>query len=192
MATATQPASVDGIEFDALIDLSETWESDVPSYPTETGFVVSDTIILKPLTLSMTLFLSNMPVTWRERLGASPSRVHDVTKQLEELYFKKTPVTVITSDKTYRNMAITSLEISKTKETGASHEIPISFQEIRVTESRTTTIPDEYGKSGATGANAGMANTTASDTPAGSSSDDSGSKGSILHGIANGSGLFGR
>jgi len=184
MAMATQPVSVDGIEFDALIDLSETWESDVPSYPTEAGFVVSDTIILKPLTLSMTLYLSNMPVTWRERHGSNTSRVQDVTKQLEELYFQKTPVTVITSDKTYRNMAIVSIELTKTKETGASREIPISFQEIRVTESRTTTIPDEYGKSGATGVNAGMANTTAGETQ-GSTSGEGGSRSSIAWGIGN-------
>jgi len=189
MARAKQPVSIDGIEFDALIDLSETWESDVPSYPTEAGFDVSDTIILRPLTLSMTLFLSDMPVTWRQRHGSNPMRVQEVIKRLEELYFKKTPVTVVTNDKTYRNMAIVSIKLTKTKETGQSREIPVSFQQIRVTESRTTTIPDSYGKSGATGANAGMANTTADDAPAG----DSGNNSTILYGGKEAlAGLFGR
>ena len=183
MARATQPVSIDGIEFDALIDLSETWESDVPQYPTESGFVISDSIILRPLTLSMTLYLSNTPVTWRERHGSNTSRVLDVTKQLEELYFQKTPVTVITNDKTYRNMAIVSIELTKTKETGPSREIPITFQEIRITESMTTTIPDSYGKSGATGANAGTTNTTVSDIPGEATASD---KGSILSGIFGG------
>lgn len=196
MATARQPVSIDGIEFDALIEETQMLEADVPAYPVESGFEVSDTIILKPLSLSMTLFVTNTPVTWLSRHGSSPSRVQDVLKQLEDLYFKKTPVTVVTSDKTYQNMAVVSIELTKTKETGTSREIPISFQQIRVTETNKTTIPDSYGKSGATGANAGTASTTASSTPAPSSSgsssnSDGGSNGSVLYGLASGAGLVG-
>ena len=47
MARAKQPVSVDDIEFDALIDSEEGYEADVPEYPTEKGFSVSDTIVLK-------------------------------------------------------------------------------------------------------------------------------------------------
>ena len=186
MAKATQPVAIDGIEFDALIDESKTYEADVPVYPVEQGFEVSDTIILKALTLSMTLYLTNTPVTWRERHGSSPSRVRDVISQLEALYFKKLPVTVVTSERTYSNMAIISMELKKSIETGSSREIPITFQEIRVTEAATTTIPDSYGKSGETGANAGTASVTSSPAPAAGS----GSRGSVLHGLASGAGLM--
>jgi len=151
MARVKQPVSIDGIEFDALIDETRTYGADVPTYPVETGFVVSDTIILQPLTLSMTLYVTNTPVTWRSRHGTSVSRVSDILKQLEQLFFTKKPVTVKTNDRTYTNMAITSITLTKNKETGPSREIPIEFQEIRVTEQRTTTIPDSYGKSGTTG-----------------------------------------
>jgi len=209
MALAKQPVSIDGIEFDALIEESKTYEADVPSYPVEEGFEISDTIILKPLSLSMTLFLTNTPVTWKVFHGASPSRVQDILKQLEALYFQKKPVTVVTSERTYSNMAILRFELSKTKENGTSREIPIEFQEIRVTESRTTTIPDEYGKSGATGTNAGTANTTsvgspasedsststgspASESSSASNSGDGGTKGSILYNLASSVGLIGK
>ena len=47
MARAKQPVSVDDIEFDALIDSEEGYEADVPEYPTDKGFSVSDTIVLK-------------------------------------------------------------------------------------------------------------------------------------------------
>ena len=47
MARAKQPVCVDDIEFDALIDSEEGYEADVPEYPTEKGFSVSDTIVLK-------------------------------------------------------------------------------------------------------------------------------------------------
>ena len=199
MATAKQPVSIDGIEFDALMDSKESLDAEVPSYPTETGFEVSDSIILKPLTLNMTLFLSNTPVTWKSRHGSSPSRVQDVLKHLEELYFKKTPVTISTSDKTYSNMAITSITLTKTKEHGADREVPISFQQVLVTESKTTTIPDSYGKSGTTGQNAGTASTTSRATsgsgrttaPQKRSSGESGSNGSILYNLASRVGLLG-
>lgn len=193
MERPKQPVSIDGIEFDALIDETKKHEADVPTYPVESGFEVSDTIILKPLSLDMTLFLTNTPVTWKGRHGTNPSRVQDIIKQLEELFFKKKPVTVTTSEKTYENMAIINIELTKTKETGTSREIPISFQEIRVTESQTTTIPDSYGKSGATGTNAGTANTTTSNAGASSSqgsSSSSESKGSALHGLGQSAGLF--
>ena len=202
MPYAKQPVSIDGIEFDALMEESKTLEADVPSYPTEAGFSVSDSIILRPLTLSMTLFLTNTPVTWKAKHGASPSRVQDVLKQLEGLYFKKKLVTLSTSEKTYENMAIVSIELTKSKETGTSREIPITFQEIRITESQKTTIPASYGKSGATGKNAGTASTKTkgvSVSPASSaymsssasSAKDGGSKGSLLHSLGSAVGLTG-
>jgi len=199
MASAKRPVSIEGIEFDALIDVGESYSSDVPSYPVESGFEVSDTIILKPLSLSMTLFLTNTPVTWKNRFGSNPSRVQDVIKQLQQLYFQKKPVTVTTSERTYKNMAITSFELSKTLDTGSSREIPITFQEIRVTESKKTTIPDSYGKSGDTGTNAGTASTTSSSTPGASPSatQDGGGGGgsgnsnsSILYNLASGAGVI--
>ena len=70
MARAKQPVSVDDIEFDALIDSEEGYEADVPEYPTEKGFSVSDTIVLKADTLNMTLYVTDTPVTWRERTGS--------------------------------------------------------------------------------------------------------------------------
>jgi hypothetical protein len=184
---ARQPVTINGIGFDALIDEDKNYEADVPVYPVESGFEVSDTIILKALTLSMTLYLTNTPVTWRERHGSSPSRVQDVIKQLEALYFAKEPVTVVTSERTYPNMAITSINLRKSLETGSSREIPISFQEIRVTEAATASIPDSYGKSGATGANAGTANVTSSSTPTPSANSGGGS---VLFGLASAAGLL--
>ena len=193
MARATQPVEIEGIAFDALIESSEQLSADAPTYPTEDGFSVSDSIILKPLTLSMTLYLTNTPVTWRNRNGVSTSRVQDVIKKLEELYFEKKTVTITTSEKTYYNMAILSLELTKNKETGTSREIPISFQQVRIAEAKTTTIPDSYGKSGATGANAGTASTTESVKGSGSSTNSTGSeqsKGSLAYNAALSAGLF--
>ncbi len=193
MPKPTQPVSIAGIEFDALIDETKTLSADIPAYPTEEGFEVNDTIILKPIELSMTLFLTNTPVTWKSKGG--PSHVQDILKQLEDLYFEHKPVTVSTSERDYVNMGITGISIPKTIETGTSREITIDFQEIRTTESKTVTIPATIGNSGKTGVNAGTANTKISQTPPVSSGSESnsggdGSKSSIAYGLAKSAGLF--
>ena len=183
MARAKQPVSINGIEFDALIDESRTLEATVPEYSVESGFSVSDAIILSPEKLDMTLFVTNTPVTWYNRHGGSQNRVDSVVKQLEELYYAGEPVT----------------------EVGYAREIPISFKKIRVTSAKTTTIPDSYGKSGATGASAGTASTSSGSSGGGSSGSGSGgssgsssgssgsngnSKSSILYSAANSMGLM--
>ena len=174
---ALQPVSINGIEFDALISSTEAYEASVPEYPVETGFTVSDTVILNAETLEMTLFLSNRPVTWARRFGASANRVGQVTRQLRELYFQKSLVTVSTGSGSYTNMAITS-----------------KFKKVRVTASRTAVIPDSYGKSGATAAPAGTANTSAASTGASGGNEAAGGdaqgSSSVAYGIASKFGLF--
>ena len=96
MARAKQPVSVGGIEFDALIDSEEQYESEVPEYPTEKGFKVSDTIVLKATVLNLTLFVTDTPVTWKSRLGSGPGKTEAVVKRLKDMYFGKQVVEVTT------------------------------------------------------------------------------------------------
>ena len=206
MARAKQPVSVNGIEFDALISQTDTLEATVPEYTVEDGFVVSDAIILNPEKLDMVLYITDTPVTWYSRHGSGQNRVESIEKQLKELYYTAEPTTVVTSAKSYTNMAIESLSISKSVEIGYAREVSISFKKIRVTSAKTTTIPDSYGKSGTTQASAGTASTSSgssggssgsgSGSGGGSSGSGSnsgssgGSKSSILYSAANSIGLI--
>lgn len=197
MARAKQPVSVGGIEFDALIDSEEGYEADVPEYPTEKGFSVSDTIMLKADTLNMTLYVTDTPVTWRERTGSGPGKTEGVVRRLKDLYFAKKILEVTTTDCVYSNMVITSMNIKKSAEVGYAREIPISFKKIEVTETTTAEIPASYGKSGKTGKAAGKASTTAASTAGSSSSSgsssgsSSSSRSSVLYNAASGFGLLG-
>ena len=197
MARAKQPVSVGGIEFDALIDSEEGYEADVPEYPTEKGFSVSDTIVLKADTLSMTLYVTDTPVTWKDRTGSGPGKTEGVVRRLKDLYFAKKILEVTTTDCVYSNMVITSMNIKKSVEVGYAREIPISFKKIEVTETATAEIPASYGKSGKTGKAAGKASTTAASTAgsspsSGSSSgSSSSSRSSVLYNAASSFGLLG-
>ncbi len=211
MPKATKPVSVAGIEFDALIGSDYKMEATVPEYATDNGFSVSDAIMLKQETLDMVLYLTDTPVTWYTK-HAKKGRVEEVCKKLEELYYKRSPVKVVTSDKTYTDMAIESLTISKSLDIGYAREIPISFRKIRTTKAKTTNIPSSYGKSGTSQVSVGTASTSSgssgssgsssyssssssassskSSSGSSSSGSSSGSSGSILFNIGKSSGII--
>ena len=159
MARAKTPVSINGLEFDALIDQSRQLDATIPQYVTEQGFQISDSIIIEAETLSMTLYVTDTPVTWRGRHGLG--RTTDVCRQLESLYFSKTPVTVVTSDGTYTNMGIQSITFQKNPETGYAKEIPITLKKIRTTAVRDFYgyIDTSYASGGTTTDFAGTANT---------------------------------
>ncbi|TZE83533.1 phage baseplate protein [Calorimonas adulescens] len=190
---ATRPASINGIEFDVLINQTTTYEADIPEYPTEKGYSVEDTIILKPLLIDLTIFLTDTPVTWAKRFGKNRNRVKAVTEELKRLYFNKQPVTFTTSEGTWKNMGIVSITIPKTAETGYACEIPIKLKQIRVTEAKTVAIQASYGKSGATGANAGTISSknATNSTNKSEQKKDSKKAASILYGLADSAKLFG-
>lgn len=165
-----RPVKVNGIEFDALISSENTLEATVPEYAVEDGYSVSDNIILGSEKLKLVLFLTDTPVTWRRRSGHGRGHVESVVQKLRDLYYERELCTINTSEKTYTNMAIESMTISKSFETGYAKEIPISFRQIRITTTSTTTIPGDYGKSGATQESAGVASTTAGATGGGGGS----------------------
>lgn len=156
---ARQPVSLDGIEFDALIDITESLEADAPEYPVEEGYNVNDTIILKPRQINLTVYLSNTPVTWKERFGDTKDRVNDVCTKLYELYEERKTVILGTTDAVYEDYCITSISLPRNVDNGTSMEIPITLKEVRKTQTKTTTIPASYKRAGKTKTNAGTATT---------------------------------
>ena len=152
------PASLNGIKFDAIISRETQYEADVPEYPVETGFYTSDTVIKKPITLNVTAFISNTPVTWRRQLN-EPNRVANTVKKLEKLYFSGKTVTFVTSKRTYSSMAITSLTVPETAEMANAVEVKFTLKQIRLAKSKLYTIPSSYGLSGSTAQSGGTSNT---------------------------------
>lgn len=185
-----KPVSVAGIEADALISEEVSYSADIPEYPVEKGYNVSDTIILKPVSLSLTLFISDTPATWSGRRGHKPSagRTKKICKKFENLYFKRKLVKVVTSDKIYTNMGITSMNISHSKELGYARQISLSLKKVYVTKKKTVKIPKHVLQSGETAANAGKASTSKSSSNGSGSSSNSGGSGSSGNTGSSGSG----
>lgn len=155
MARAMRPVMVDGTEFDALLEQQADYTAEIPEYPVEAGYKVSDTIILNPMTLSVKLFVTPYPVTWRSRFGLTITRVQDVISRLLNSYQKRELITVSTTDDTYKNMGISSISISKPSGNGYVREISLELKEVKVTTTQITDIPADLGKSGTSGATGG-------------------------------------
>ena len=195
----TRPVSIGGVEFDVLVASNGTLAAEVPDYPVEDGFSVTDTIITKPKELNMTLYLSDNPVTWYNRLGSGPGRVQMVEGQLRSLFAERKLLTVLTSTDRYQNMCITSVGIEKTKENGSGRGISVSMKQVNITGRQTAGVPDTYGLGGASMGNAGTAGTGAASgtasQAAGSGKDSGGNsqsqkKASLLYNVASNIGIF--
>lgn len=191
-----QPVSIWGIEFDALIDETKNLSSTIPAYPVEEGFPVSDTIILDPVSIQMTLYISNTPVTWLYRHGSSGDRVNKICDLLEQKWLGRQLAKIVTTDAIYNDMGITGISIKKSRDIGYAREVSISAQKVRITQRKTVNIPSYVLKSGETKANAGTAATSTSSGKSGTgsgggSTGDSSKKGqSILYGAAKGFGVI--
>lgn len=183
-----QPVSINGIEFDALMTEERVLEADVPEYPVEAGYSVSDNISRKPMVVSFKLYITRTPVTWLGRHGTGQGRVNSICSELERLFWTGELCTVVTDDNVYSDMAISSLTLPKDTENYLDREISISLKQVITVSAQLTEIPDSYRRGGSTMSNAGTANTSGGGS-AGSGQGSSGSagsgsgKGSILHGI---------
>lgn len=153
-----QPVNIGGIECDALIHHELQLENQIPDYPVEEGFSVQDTIIQNPKTLTLTVVVTNTPITFREH--ASPNRVQEIAERFQELYKSRQLITVTSSKGIFQNMGITSISLPYDVSTKTSLEIPITLKEVLTTTAKTVAIPSEYGRGGDTGTTAGTASTS--------------------------------
>ncbi|MGL5433812.1 MAG: phage baseplate protein [Lachnospiraceae bacterium] len=198
MGKAKRPCKLDGIAFDALLKQDDSWEAEIPDYPVESGKSVNDSVIIKPFYISAELYLTNTPITWSRRQGGR-SRVRQIEEQLKAAFLSKKPMVYSTTDRTYSNMCLESLTISKSEEEGYSRKITVNLKQVTVTQTKTGIIPDSYVRGGSTAASAGTSSTkpatNTGKTNGGSSKaaekETSEKKGSILYNAANSSGLLG-
>ena len=139
--------------------------------------------------------MSDSPATWRNRKGHGPSvgRTKKICDKFEKMYFQRKLVKVVTTDKIYTNMGITSMSISHSSEIGYARQILFSLKKVYVTKRKTVHIPKYILQSGASKKNAGKATTSSSSSKSksatsssgtgNSNTSDSGKKGSILYNI---------
>lgn len=168
---ASSPAKLGGIEFDAVITKSEELSAESPEFATEKGYSVSDTIIIKPTTLSIEAVVANRPVTWLSRHGSSANRISEVTRQLRKMFTDRELVTYSANGDTWDNMSIVGLSIPDDAESGDSIKVSISLKQVTVTEKQMALVTVSFPRGGTSGTNVGSVSSKKSTSKSSSGSN---------------------
>lgn len=118
--------SVGLVTFDTMISEEHKFTSRVTYYPVESGTIVSDHILLQPDTVILNGVVSDTPLN----ILASYNRSIAAFQALLYLFYNRQVVTVVTGIQIYRNMAITTLDVPRTIQTGQTLNFNITLQRI--------------------------------------------------------------
>jgi hypothetical protein len=135
---------------DALVKESHELRAQISEHPTESGESFCDHVINLPITIQLEGIISNTPLTF---IGVTTvnSIANDINnrsnnmaelafKMLEEIFSKRTPISISTSLKDYDNMVLDSLNIEREGSTTQSLHFRATAKEIRVANLETIRI----------------------------------------------------
>ena len=171
-----EPSKIGVIQLDVLVESEIKLESEVSEYPVEDGFPISDNVTAKPIKLSLVIMISPMPVTWYENFKEiNQDRVSSAIDEFYKIYEAREPITIVTSQKVWENMVMTSCPIRRSKEDGIALKVAVDFVQVRKAITKIAEVPIEFAalsiknKAGASNADAGTAE--ASNVSSNSSAD---------------------
>lgn len=165
--------SIAGIRLDATLNDNFSLASTVTQWTVEQGSPVSDAIIAQSPVLSIEGVITNANIVLLDGLlttgllSIGENKLNAARAQLYALQILQEPVTLVTSNVTYRGYGMQTCSISR-RGGGQDGELTISatFIQIRKATLQTTTVSltnvakKMTGKAGATKAAAGAATTT--------------------------------
>lgn len=164
---AKEPTSIGKLKVDIVKQISYTYEQDAPSHPVEKGYEINDTIINKPLKVTMEVGISSHPITWFYKNGRGVKKFSDGVKALMAIRDAKMPVTIVRPNDILSDMVMTSCEYGYASESKSVMICKLSFVKIVKVDTATVAIPqdivdksikDNVGETGKNGGTAATAN----------------------------------
>jgi len=161
------PKSIGGFEIDVVLSERYGFSNTVTDIPVEDGSNVNDHVISEAPEISIQAFIGRAKFgvlggdisDFLSILDDPKARIKQAYLELKKLKEDKEPLTVALGLDTFENMVITSFEIDRDVETGKDLPFTMSFKQIRVIKSETTTINASGKFNSATGGGAGGAQT---------------------------------
>lgn len=139
------------VRFDSSDKETHTSSVELSEHPVEEGADVTDHIRIKPDEIELNGVISNTPLLFLASLQAeSPiegsnertdDRVEVAYKQLREFQRNGVLVDVITSLRTYSNMVITNIAVSRDARTGNIFDSTISLREMTMATAMSIDVP---------------------------------------------------
>lgn len=133
------------LDLDATISEQITHNGTVTEHPIEDGSLVADHIQLDPVTLSVTGFVSNTPVSLG--LGAiprsDPTRARTAYEALLEVFRKKELVQIQDGLDVYEDMAMTSLSVPRDRASANALQFTAAFRKLTKVGTQTVEIASD-------------------------------------------------
>jgi hypothetical protein len=143
-------AKIGSITLDASLQELHSGESEITDHPVEDGTNVTDNIRDKPDRVRIEGMVTNHPLNIEDRVDSvgalvrgEAGRAETAFEQLREIKKNKQTVTIITSLKTYDNMAMETFEVPRDAELGNVVKFTATFKEIIIAKSETRAAPSK-------------------------------------------------
>ena len=125
-AIVRKGVAIAGIQVSVKKSEAHTYTSQATELAMESGATVTDHVILKPVTLAVTVAMTNA--------GDGADAARDAFESFVEMRKAREPVEVITEHAIYTNMVITSLTPTHSAPYKGALEIGITFQQVNFVE----------------------------------------------------------
>lgn len=146
---------IDGYAIDAAISEQHQRSAEATTYPVEDGADVTDHVRIDPIMVVIEGVVTDTPhgAVANERgqpfetdeglTGTLDSELlpsEEALAKLEEIFTARQPVRIETSLRAYDSMVLIGLDVPRDRETGHALRFTASFQELRIRQSRRTTV----------------------------------------------------
>jgi hypothetical protein len=139
------------IAIDAVIKETHELNAQISEHPTESGESFCDHVQNLPTTIQIEGIISNTPLTFvgvtavksaaNFFKGESNDLAEQAFKKLEDIFAKREPITISTSLKEYKNMALESLSVDRSS-TSESLHFSATAKQIRIVNQATIELPE--------------------------------------------------
>ena len=169
-------ARVGLVEFDASLSESHTMSATVTEHPVEEGADIADHFRRQPDGITISGIVSDTPLVYLASLQAPSPIVDDLTRapdradlayaEVQRVMNDGDLVDVVTSLRTYENMALTSFSVVRDTANGNVLNATMSLRQVIVAESETVSAPEPKTPANAPAVDGGTQPTKTPPTPA--------------------------
>ena len=145
-ALTRRKTDIGGITVQALVSANHTDTATVTSHAVEKGIPISDHMYKEPASVTITARFGNSAIleglqALSNFINGGPERLNEIYDMFLDFQRKSELVTIVTPRRTYKNMAIISIQSPVSGQTYNSLEITISAREVRQATVMTTQYP---------------------------------------------------
>lgn len=119
---------VGSLSFDLVLKEQHTFNNRITSHPVEDGSAVADHIENELLSGSLSALISNFSLKTE---ALTSNRAQDAFNEMERLWRTRELVTIVTVMRVYEDVAIRSVGVARSADTGEAIALNIDFQAVR-------------------------------------------------------------